>query len=80
MHIKRTTISGLTFNLIVEEVNHQDTSGGLICYLASLYKIDPKTSAQHLIRRSRIPGAADAMRREYQRDGIRGFRRLERNA
>ncbi len=77
MDIKRTTIPGLTFSVVVEEVNHRDALGGLICYVALLYKLDPKTKARHLVRRSRIPGAADDMRREFQRDGIQAFRRLE---
>ncbi|TCL72138.1 hypothetical protein [Rhizobium sp. BK251] len=77
MEIKRTTIPGLTFSVVVEEVNHRDALGGLICYLASLYRLDPKTKARHLVRRSRIPGAAAEMRNEFQRDGIQAFRRLE---
>lgn len=77
MQVKSTTIPGLTFSVVVEEVNHQDALGGLICYVASLYRLDPKTQARHLVRRSRIPGAADDMRREFQRGGIKAFRRLE---
>ncbi|MDL2410655.1 hypothetical protein PY650_34825 [Rhizobium calliandrae] len=77
MEIKRTTIPGLTFVVVVEEVNHRDHSGGLICYIALLYKLDLKTKARHLVRRSRIPGAAEDMRREFQEGGIKAFRRLE---
>lgn len=77
MQIRTTTISGLTFSVQVEEVNHRDQFGGLICYLASLYRIDNRTSARSLLRRSRIPGTADVMKREFERDGIRAFRRLE---
>jgi hypothetical protein len=80
MKINTTTIPGLTFSVQVEEVNHRDQFGGLICYLASLYRLDPKTQARHLVRRSRIPGAAAEMRNEFQRDGIRAFRRLEATA
>jgi len=79
MQIGTTTIPGLTFSVQIEEVNHRDQFGGLICYLASLYKIDPKTSARRLVRRSRIPGTAAEMKREFDRDGIRAFRRLETN-
>jgi hypothetical protein len=77
MQVNTTTIPGLTFAIQIEEVNHRDSLGRLICYLASLYRLDPKTSARHLVRRSRIPGAADDMKREFQRDGIQAFRRLE---
>ncbi len=78
MEIKTTTIPGLTFSVQVEEVNYRDSVGGLICYMATLYRIDMKTSARHLIRRSRIPGAAAEMKKEFERDGIQAFRRLER--
>ncbi len=77
MEIKRTTIPGLTFAVQIEEVNHRDQFGGLICYLASLYRLDPRSSVRHLVRRSRIPGAADDMKREIQRDGIQAFRRIQ---
>lgn len=80
MQIRTTTIPGLTFAIQIEEVNHRDSLGRLICYLASLYRLDPKTHARHLVRRSRIPGAAAEMRNEFQRDGIRAFRRLEATA
>lgn len=78
MEVKTTTIPGLTFNVQIEEVNHRDRLGGLICYLATLYRLDRKTATRHMIRRSRVPGTADAMRREFERDGIQAFRRLER--
>ncbi|MBB3743502.1 hypothetical protein FHX10_003001 [Rhizobium sp. BK591] len=77
MEIRRTTIPGLTFVVEVEEVNHRDARGGLICYVALLYRVDPKTKARHLVRRSRIPGAADDMRREFRQGGIQSFRRLQ---
>lgn len=77
MQVKITTIPGLTFSVQIEEVNDRDAFGGLICYLASLYRLDPRTSARHLIRRSRIPGSAAEMRNEFHRDGIQAFRRLE---
>lgn len=42
MQVSTTTIPGLTFSVEVEEVNHRDQSGGLICYLASLYRMTPR--------------------------------------
>lgn len=80
MQIRTTTIPGLTFSVQIEEVNHRDQFGGLICYLASLYRLDSKTQARHLVRRSRIPGAAAEMRNEFQQGGIQAFRRLEATA
>lgn len=76
MAITITVIHGLSFNLLIEEVNDRDPSGRLVCYLASIYKQDKGTSARRLVRRSRLPGAAAEMTREIQRDGIRAFRRL----
>jgi hypothetical protein len=78
MAVTTTTIPGLTFNVQIEEVNHRDRLGGLICYLATLYSLDRTNATRHIIRRSRIPETADAMRHEFQRDGIQAFRRLER--
>ena len=76
MAITTTLIPGLTFNLLIEEVNERAPCGGLICYLASIYRVEKATSVRHLVRRSRLPGAADSMKREIQRDGIQAFRRL----
>ncbi|RYG91066.1 MAG: hypothetical protein EON58_18975 [Alphaproteobacteria bacterium] len=76
MAITTTTFKGLTFNILVEEFNDRDALGRLNGYLASIYRQDRDTSARHLIRKSRLPGAADVMKREIQRDGIRAFRRL----
>lgn len=76
MAITTTTFRGLTFNVLVEEFHDRDTSGRLHGYLASIYREDQNTSARYLVRRSRLPGAAEIMRQEIQRDGIRAFRRL----
>lgn len=76
MAITTTTFKGLTFNVVVEEFDDRDACGQLNGYLASIYRQDRTTSALHLIRRSRLPGAAATMRQEIQREGIRAFRRL----
>ncbi len=76
MAITTTTFKGLTFNVVVEEFHDRDTGGRLNGYLASVYRQDRNTSALHLISRSRLPGAADIIKREIQRDGISAFRRL----
>lgn len=71
--IKTTIIRGLTFDILIEEVHDQDGKGGLLCYLASIY-IKPKGSEEkRLIRRSRLPGAADRLRKEIKQYGIRVF-------
>lgn len=76
MAITSTTFQGLTFNLLVEEFADQDTAGRINGYVASIYKVEKRTFARFLIRRSRLPGAAAAMRDEIERDGIQAFRRF----
>lgn len=71
-----TKIRGLTVNVIIEEVHHQHEKGGLICYIASIY-VQPHGSAEkRLVRRSRLPGAAAALKAEIKRDGLRAFDRM----
>lgn len=71
--IKTTIIRGLTFDVLIEEVHDQDGHGALLCYLASIY-IRPKGSDQkRLVKRSRLPGAADLLRKEIKEKGIRVF-------
>lgn len=75
---KRTTIiKGLSFNVLIEEVHQTDGKGGLICYVASIYLQEHGTDEKRLVRRSRIVGAADDLRREIKRDGIRVFDRFK---
>ena len=76
MAITTTVFRGLAFNIVVEEFHEKDACGHLLGYLASTYRQDKVTSAQHLLRRSRLPGAAETMKREIQRDGLQSFRRF----
>ncbi len=78
MTVKTTLIPGLTFNLLIEEVNERAPCGGLLCYVASIYAVEKATSVRRLVGKSRLPGAADEMKREIQRDGIQAFRRFSR--
>lgn len=78
MAVNTTLIPGLTFNLMIEEVNERAPCGGLLCYVASVYAVEKTTSVRRLIGKSRLPGAADEMKREIQRDGIQAFRRFSR--
>lgn len=71
--LKTTIIRGLSFDLLIEEVHDQDATGSLLCYLASIY-IRPKGSnLKRLVRRSRLPGAADHLQGEIKKNGIRVF-------
>lgn len=75
---KRTTIiKGLSFNILIEEVHQTDGKGGLICYVASIYLQEHGTDKKRLVRRSRIVGAADNLKVEIKRDGIRVFDRFK---
>lgn len=75
---KRTTIiKGLSFNIMIEEIHQKDPSGGLICYVASIYLQEHGKDEKRLVRRSRIVGAADDLKREIKRDGIRVFDRFK---
>ncbi|MDS7597450.1 hypothetical protein [Agrobacterium tumefaciens] len=78
MAVKTTLIPSLTFNLLIEEVNERAPCGGLLCYVASIYAVEKATSVRRLVGKSRLPGAADEMKREIQRDGIQAFRRFSR--
>ncbi|MBB3965745.1 hypothetical protein [Rhizobium metallidurans] len=71
-----TQFQGLTFSILVEEFHDKGTDGRLNCYLASIYTQDKATAVRHLVRRSRLPGAASAMKREIEREGIKAFHRL----
>ncbi len=72
-----TRIRGLTVNVIIEEVHHQHATGGLICYIASIFIQPHGSTEKRLVRRSRLPGAAEELRKEIQRDGLRAFHRLK---
>lgn len=78
MAVMTTLIPGLTFNLMIEEVNERAPCGSLLCYVASIYAVEKATSVRRLIGKSRLPGAAEVMKREIQRDGIQSFRRFSR--
>lgn len=68
-----TKIMGLTVNVEVVEVCQLDQQGRILCYVASIY-VQPHGSAEKkLVRKSRLPGAAAALKAEIQRDGIRAF-------
>lgn len=76
MRLTVTRIRGLTVNIIIEEVHHQHAKGGLICYIASIYIQRPGSTEKRLLRRSRLPGAAAALKAEIKKDGLRAFDRL----
>ncbi|MBW0369986.1 hypothetical protein [Ensifer adhaerens] len=74
MAVRTTVFKALTFSILVEEFHDRDAAGHLNAYLASIYV--ETAAGRHLVRRSRLPGAAESLRQEVERDGIRAFRRL----
>lgn len=69
--MKTDTIRGLAFDVIIEEFEVQDLSGRVLCYVASIYRQTP--NVRELIRPSRLPETAAAIRREVARDGSGRF-------
>lgn len=72
-----TRIRGLTVNIIIEEVHHSEPHGGLICYVAAIYIQAHGSKEKQLVRKSRLLGAAQELKREIQRDGLRAFDRIK---
>lgn len=79
MAITTTTLKGLVFDVLIEEFADRDATGRLNAYLASVYTREKGTMARRLVRRSRLPGFADLMKHEVERDGLLAFRRLDKD-
>lgn len=77
MKSKTTVFRGLTFDILVEEVQSLDPQGALLWYLAAIYLRD-RSGVRHLVRKSRLPGAADELAALVRRDGLRVFDRINR--
>ncbi|TWB50069.1 hypothetical protein FBZ98_10651 [Rhizobium sp. ERR 922] len=71
-----TRIKGLTVNIEVVEVYQTDQHGGILCYVATIYIQAPGSADKRLVRKSRLPGAATALKAEIKRDGLRAFDRM----
>lgn len=77
MNISRQTFRGLTFDILIEEAQANDVHGGRLWYTAHLYVRIRGQQGLHLVRKSRLPGLADALAAEIRRDGIRVFDRFQ---
>jgi hypothetical protein len=71
-----TKIKGLTVNIEVVEVCQTDQNGGLLCYVAAIYIQAHGSADKRLVRKSRLPGAAAALKAEIKRDGLQVFDRM----
>ena len=77
MRQKITKIKGLTVNVEIVEVSQSDKNGGILCYVAAIYIQAHGSAEKRLVRKSRLPGAAAALKAEIKRDGIRAFDRIK---
>lgn len=78
METKTTTIRGLAVDVIVIETIHLDAGGSHLWYTADVYIRERKNGTQHLARRTRVPGAGQALARDVQRMGVRALDVLAR--
>lgn len=76
METKTTVFKGLTFDVLVEEAQQADAQGDHLWYLAAVYVRD-RSGQRHLVRKSRLPGAAQELAALVHRDGIRVFDQLK---
>ena len=79
MKNKTTVFRGLTFDILVEEAQSVDGQGVILWYLAAVYLRD-RSGVRHLVRKSRLPGAADELAALVRRDGLRVFDRISRTS
>lgn len=80
MKTKTKTFRGLTFDILVEEAEAMDASGGRLWYLAAVYVREHGQQQRHLVRKSRLPGAAEELAAAIRRDGLRVFDRVKASA
>lgn len=71
-----TKIKALAVNIEIIEVFHEDQHGGTIWYHAAIWIQRHGSVEKTLVRKSRLPGAAAALKAEIQRDGLRAFDRI----
>lgn len=72
MKAKTTTIRALAVDVLVVETTHGDAAGHLF-YLAAIFVRHRTTGVQRLVRKTRIPGAGQALVRDVQKDGLRAL-------
>nr|WP_316654113.1 hypothetical protein [uncultured Gellertiella sp.] len=76
MEIKTITFRGLTFDILVEEAKSHDAQGGRLWYLAAIYVRERGKQEAQLVRKTRLPGAADELAASIRKDGLRVFDRF----
>ena len=79
MKTKTTVFRGLAFDIVVEESQSVDAQGAHLWYLAAVYLRD-RSGVRHLVRKSRLPGAADELAALVRRDGLRVFDQISRTS
>lgn len=76
MRQKITKIKGLTVNVEIVEMSQADKNGDILCYVAAIYIQVHGSAEKRLVRKSRLPGAAAALKADIKRDGLRAFDRM----
>lgn len=79
MKTKTTVIRGLAIDVLVIETVHADVVGTLF-YRAEILIRERKSGAQHLVRRTRIPGTGQTLARDVQKRGLRALETLKKAA
>ncbi|MFC3073119.1 hypothetical protein [Shinella pollutisoli] len=79
MKTTTTVIRGLAIDVLVIETVHADVVGTLF-YRAEILIRERKSGAQHLVRRTRIPGTGQALARDVQRRGLRALETFKQAA
>lgn len=76
--MKQVSIDEIFMRVIVEEINHTDRRGRLLCYIARVYVEDTLRGRRWLIRTSRVPGSASLMESEFRKLGRSALDRYTR--
>lgn len=72
MKTKTTTVRGLAVDVVVRETTQSDALGHLF-YVAEILIRQRRTGAQHLVRRTRIPGAGQELAQAVLQRGLRAL-------
>lgn len=72
MKTMTTVIRGLAIDVVVVETTQADAMG-ILFYYAEIFARNRGTGTQHLVRRTRIPGAGKQLARAVRQHGVRAL-------
>lgn len=73
---QETVIRGLACSILIEETVERDPSGRILFTKSMVYILD--ATGKTLVRQSRLPNAAEALKREIRKNGIQVFHQLQK--